>query len=387
MPLFRDIRTTLFGHVNTNEITNEPPAQLSATLGKSSSLNVNNSDLKPIDSDPFQFQYFYYPQEVGNLADGHYIQFDILENVKSKLVKPTTATEELDLTASTEDVDSAYGELVDSFFSKVGEGIQNWYQEAAESSDQKNIRLLKENEAKAANYGKKIFQMKNKPRDRFEDTHSQKATQSIILYTPPETKFQYQATYDNTETGMVGGFLGDTGGNLIDGYTFGETTGRIVQQAIQGAAEMFAPGIEAAINRKTGMAMNPNQEMAFKSVPFRPFNFDFDFAPKNEKELDQVHKIIKLFKFHMLPALTPAEQFFISPSQLQLTYMYRQKENTYIPKLAKCVLTSMDVDYAPNEKFTTLRPDDKGASPQHIKIKLSFTEMSIITKETVAGGY
>ena len=47
----------------------------------------------------------------------------------------------------------------------------------------------------------------------------------------------------------------------------------------------------------------------------------------------------------------------------------------------------MDVDYSPNDKFTTLRPDSKGASPQHIKIKLSFTEMSIITKETVAGGY
>ena len=127
--------------------------------------------------------------------------------------------------------------------------------------------------------------------------------------------------------------------------------------------------------------------MAFKSVPFRPFNFDFDFAPKNKKELEQVHKIIKLFKFHMLPALSPAEGFFISPSQFQLMYMYRQNENTYIPKLAKCVLTSMDVDYSPGEKFTTLKPDSDGASPQHMKMKLQFSEMSIITKETVAGGY
>jgi hypothetical protein len=67
--------------------------------------------------------------------------------------------------------------------------------------------------------------------------------------------------------------------------------------------------------------------------------------------------------------------------------MYRQNENTYIPKLAKCVLTSMDVDYSPGEKFTTLKPTKDGASPQHMKITLQFTEMSIITKETVAGGY
>ena len=47
----------------------------------------------------------------------------------------------------------------------------------------------------------------------------------------------------------------------------------------------------------------------------------------------------------------------------------------------------MDVDYSPNEKFTTLKPDSDGASPQHMKLKLQFSEMSIITKETIAGGY
>ena len=43
--------------------------------------------------------------------------------------------------------------------------------------------------------------------------------------------------------------------------------------------------------------------------------------------------------------------------------MYRKGNNNYIPRVAKCVLTSMDVDYAPGEKFTTLLPDDQGASP------------------------
>ena len=43
--------------------------------------------------------------------------------------------------------------------------------------------------------------------------------------------------------------------------------------------------------------------------------------------------------------------------------MYRKGNNNYIPRVAKCVLESMDVDYAPGEKFTTLKPDDQGASP------------------------
>ena len=385
MSILKNMSNLMFGQTNTTQ--SETSQMLGSKLAQSSSLNLSDSDIQPLENDPFTFTYFHYPQEVGQLGDGHYVQFDILENVKSKLVNPTTNRGELDLTIDTDDVDSAYGEIVDAFGSKVLEGLGNWFDDQIKGDDLQNIDYLKKTKANAQQAGKKISQMKNKPRDRFEDTHSQKASSSILLYTPAETKFEYKANYENAETGIAGGFLGDTGGNIADGMKGGEMLGRIAQQAIQGAAEMFAPGIGAVIDRKSGMAINPNLEMAFKSVPFRPFNFDFDFATKNKKELEQVHKIIKLFKFHMLPALSPAEGFFISPSQFQIMYMYRQNENTYIPKLAKCVLTNMDVDYSPGEKFTTLKPDSDGASPQHMKMKLQFSEMSIITKETVAGGY
>ena len=40
-------------------------------------------------------------------------------------------------------------------------------------------------------------------------------------------------------------------------------------------------------------------EMIFKSVPFRTFNFPYEFAPKNEKEKEDVQKILSLFKFHI----------------------------------------------------------------------------------------
>ena len=98
-------------------------------------------------------------------------------------------------------------------------------------------------------------------------------------------------------------------------------------------------------------------------------------------------KIIEAFKFHMLPALTDGESFFITPSQFEIEYMYRKGNNNYIPRVAKCVLTSMDVDYSPGEKFTTLKPDEQGASPQIISIQLQFKEMLVLTKKTIAGGY
>ena len=41
-------------------------------------------------------------------------------------------------------------------------------------------------------------------------------------------------------------------------------------------------------------------ELAFQSVAFRNFQFEFDFATKNVKENESVNKIMQLFKFHML---------------------------------------------------------------------------------------
>ena len=89
----------------------------------------------------------------------------------------------------------------------------------------------------------------------------------------------------------------------------------------------------------------------------------------------------------MLPTLSEGESFFITPSQFEIEYMYRKGNNNYIPRVAKCVLESMEVDYAPGEKFTTLKPDDQGASPQIISIQLQFKEMLILTKKNIAGGY
>ena len=61
------------------------------------------------------------------------------------------------------------------------------------------------------------------------------------------------------------------------------------------------PGIGAAVDKGRGFSQNPNLEMVFKSVPFRNFNFPYEFAPKNEKEKDEVQRILSMFKFHMLP--------------------------------------------------------------------------------------
>jgi len=112
------------------------------------------------------------------------------------------------------------------------------------------------------------------------------------------------------------------------------------------------------------------------------------FAPKNEKEKDSVHKILQLFRFHMLPEhQNSANGYFNVPSEFQITYMYRDQENSYIPRVSRCVLKSVDIDYAPEGVISSLPPDERGAPPTIIKLDLAFGETEIMTKETVAQGF
>ena len=97
-------------------------------------------------------------------------------------------------------------------------------------------------------------------------------------------------------------------------------------------------------------------ELAFQNVPFRNFQFEFDFAPKNVKEVESVNKIMQLFKFHMLPDVSN-EKYMITPSEFQISYFYRDKKNDYMPKISRCVLTDMSLDYAPEKiRVTAICP-------------------------------
>ena len=152
---------------------------------------------------------------------------------------------------------------------------------------------------------------------------------------------------------------------------------------MQGALEVTFPGAAGFFTKRTGRALNPRMELAFQSVPFRNFQFEFDFAPKNVKENESVNKIMQLFKFHMLPDVSD-EKYLITPSEFQITYYYRDKVNDYMPKISRCVLTDMNIDYAPEGVYHTFKADRVGAMPVITKMTLSFTETEIMTKQTIA---
>ena len=44
-------------------------------------------------------------------------------------------------------------------------------------------------------------------------------------------------------------------------------------------------------------------EVIFEKVGMRTFSYNFTFSPRNADETEDVQKIIKMFRFHMLPEL------------------------------------------------------------------------------------
>jgi hypothetical protein len=128
-------------------------------------------------------------------------------------------------------------------------------------------------------------------------------------------------------------------------------------------------------------------EVLYTSPGLRSFRFDFMFYPESQKEALAVQKIIQLFQFHQAPEIAPSTggYFLVPPSEFDIEFYYNGYENVNLPAISTCVLTSVDVDYAPNGWSAYEIPGQyatMGGSgmPVATKLSLEFKETSIVTK-------
>ena len=127
-------------------------------------------------------------------------------------------------------------------------------------------------------------------------------------------------------------------------------------------------------------------EMIYKSPNFRTFQFDFMFYPRDEKEALEVQKIIEKFRFHQAPELSSAQGFLIPPSEFDIKFYYGGVQNPNIPSIATCVLTTIDVNYAPNGWSAYEVPGENSPAlgrtgmPVATQVTLQFQETTYLTK-------
>ena len=348
---FTGLQSSEATKAKARDILNSSPLE----IGQGGAVNPNEA-LK----DRFNFGTIYYPEETSNLDEGHYVIIDIIQNNKTAYGR--------NMNRKVKDADA-------------NEGFEDSYDPAQTKLKQRQ---------------KKLRQQKSGINQGTSTTHS-RISDSVCIYTPAEAvKFNYTANYESLATGLAGlmassmevGKSMDLKEAITQGG--GQMLERVLGEAVVGIASAL-PGvgdIRGAIDKSMGRALNPFNEQVFRSVPFREFTFPFVFAPKNRKEMETVQKILKLFRFHMLPEFSnKTKGAFLSPSEFQITYMYRNKQNRYIPHISRCVLKTLEVDYATEGQFHTFREDDTGAAPITTTMTATFAETEIMTKEMIGLGY
>ena len=397
------LKSNIFGGPGNTGFT-KPPATRVAKLG------LKDTPTSLLDVDPTAFASYSYPRDVtNNVQNGHYMLFYINVQNRSKFEyqnpeggKLTTVTK-----VSKKKWKAGGGKVIgtDKFGNDITAGT--YYNEVKD--------LHGEHKGEVEYYRKRagapsVSQFEDGSRNRNSRggiagkmPTTTRISDSVAIYLPPNVQDSLGATYNDTETGMLGfaaaagldfsnavgakdyeaaanALVGGAGGVLTEGA---KKAGAALAETLAGAE-----GAAGMVNRVFGQADNPYVEVLFQAMEVRTFTYNFTFAPKNEQEALEVQKIIQLFRFHMAPELRPGVNRYLGlPSQFDLHYMYLSKdgatsENNFYNRIATCVLQNCDVNYTPNGVKSF---EDGG--PVTTTMTLAFKEIELLTKDKIAEGY
>jgi hypothetical protein len=376
---------------------------VSASIRKSPIELKDNSPTSSLNDDPFHFSSISYPRDVtSDMQNGHYMLFYV--NVQNK----------------TKYKMNPYGQEPGT---KIGETVEY------ETYDMKGTnKTFISYGTEDASYRKGLIQ-KGAPgnvlsSDGVDLRKGRKAksgiasvlptttriTDSIAIYLPPNVTDTTGASYSNeAEMGIVG-MAAASGGDFVNALRRKDYAGavkglgsaaadllsatalnlgaKVLGEVGELAMDVDAEDLKSLANKAFGRATNPYMEVLFNKAEMRTFDYNFTFTPRSEEETLDVQKIIKMFRFHMMPELRGSNSRFLTlPSTFDIHYMYQMtpslaRENQFYNKIATCVLTNCDVSYTPNgvKSFAS-------GAPTQITMNLSFMETEQLTKQHVDQGF
>ena len=372
-----------------------------------------------------------YPMDVGNAGKGHYMVLYIKKQEGSK------SDENLTTTGFVEATNSAFknpvGNLVNSasqavkgnFAGGLSSGIQNAFNQvnnatggvvgnltSSVGSVFKTItgsvsslnspfgqpNLINSNGAASQEINRNNIKSLVSSGDIIRGIQKTTRTnQAIALYMPDTLQFEYKQNYEQlnlsqTAAGLLGGSVAK---NIAEGeYTnaFRDAIKSVPALAQQQANKRLGAVGAAGGFLATGAVVNPLLEVIYNSPQFRSFQYDFIFYPRDEREAVEVQKIINTLQFHQAPEFKAgsAGSLLIPPSEFDIEFYYSGEVNKNLPEIGNCVLTSIQVNYAPNG-FYAYEVPCQGATiggtgmPVAIQMTLQFQETTYLTKNTPSG--
>lgn len=133
--------------------------------------------------------------------------------------------------------------------------------------------------------------------------------------------------------------------------------------------------------RRQGLVENERREAFFTGTEFRQFDFNYVLSPRNEAEAEEIQKIIKTFRYYMLPSFSGSSFFLVQPAEFKIKFMVGGQENRSIPRIDNCILQGCNVNYSPKDTWNSIR--GSGGFPTEILLTLSFIEKQTMFREKI----
>jgi hypothetical protein len=204
---------------------------------------------------------------------------------------------------------------------------------------------------------------------------------AISLYVPNELSHSYSANWGEEDL-FFSENIAQTGLDVVDSIKDGSIGGLAGAVFRGGARAATAAALRVSSAGQSATRLTPGNaraEQLFQSVDFKTFSFNYEFAPRDKSEADNVLRIVRMFKHHMLPEYKDDNDFlYVYPSEFEVKYYYADQENQFLEKHFTAVLTQCNITYTPNGQFTTFT----GGMPTQIRLTLTFKELGKPTKET-----
>jgi hypothetical protein len=304
-----------------------------------------------LNDNPYNIVNLKYPYSLGSDKQSHAVKFRIKE-IKSLFDNTTVSFNQL-LTAGMEKL------------AELTEGV-----DAIDSNEAR--KEVMENAGKTVDQAKNTMQGAFSTGLNFRPNLSETKAE-ISLYLPDTLDFQQSFHYNPLNLTEVIRAIG----SAIVGGSGGKIKGAL-GSILQGGGAINL-GLNAA-----GYAINPQQQLLFQGVDFRTFGLAFVMTPWNAQESNTIKEIIKTFRKYGSPTILKNTAGFIfkPPAVFEIEFWSGSKQNEYLNKVTQCVLTQIEVNYAPNG--WTAHND---GAPVQTALNLGFQEIEIIDSTKIEGGY
>ena len=342
--------------------------------------------------------------------------------------KSTAGLQELASTVFTADTlggfaSAAVGGVGDAVGGLLGDELQDF---SAQNLDIRNQKIIDQNLAQGV-YSGVTQEALNQVKDVRINRASERSMDRIFMYVPNTLNFTDTFNYEAQNTGALRMFYEAAAGNS---KAVSEPIRTCAQSMISKQAEGFTDDLSGgavkfnpydSLRTQIGLVSNPMEEQAFKGVPFRQFSFSFQFAPTSPEEAKMMQNIIQTFRFHSAPELSESTTQFFAPHEVDVkffrnTMINRENnarqirdtfgrsarvdevstisggegdtvgklvENTEIPKIGRCFVTSVGLNYSPQSKSSFF----VNGVPSEVSMQVTMTQAIQINKQFILQGF